>query len=218
MGVSDDPAARHHPLAAHAGRQPCDHCGQRAGVSLRAIARPSVRCLPLHLRSRAARLRLDEAGDQHVPARGLAPSAREHALPLHLRGQRRGPSRPRPLPRVLSPLRDGGRGGPGLDEPALGPADGRREWGDSGRLGGLLPLLSDLSRGHPGADLFLPAGGRASGGVLSLDLVHLAGPLGGGDPRRPLGHGRGGLLGTRRGVRDRHDPLRERTTAPTGWT
>ena len=48
---------------------------------------------------------LADAVLEHVHARRLAPSRRQHALPVGLRRQRRAPHRPRPVPRLLRPRR-----------------------------------------------------------------------------------------------------------------
>ena len=116
--------------------------GRRSSSSRRRARLPSLRgrgLLPAGRRGLAAdALHLD------VHARGLGPLARQHALPLDLREQRRGHARPRPLPRLLRPRRPRGDRGADVrhahlrDAAGRGDPEPRRERGDLGRAGRLL--------------------------------------------------------------------------------
>ena len=93
--------------------------GRRAG-------RPDRGLGPWRLRLAGDR----DARDQPVPARRLVPPARQHALPVDLRQQRRGPFRAGRLPRVLPAGRGAGGPDPGRHRPELDGPDDRRVRGD----------------------------------------------------------------------------------------
>ena len=65
-----------------------------------------------------------DPGDQPVPARRLGPPAVQHALPVDLRQQRRGPLRPARVPRLLPARRRPGR--PHRRSPSTRPRRSRR--------------------------------------------------------------------------------------------
>ena len=231
-----DPPPRRQPDPPRAGRH--DRPGRRLRRGLRLRARDPVdgrrrRTRPaLHdVRARpgdgrqpgqgggaGALLRRRRRADphEHVPARRLAPPARQHALSVDLRQQHRGPLRPDRLPALL-PARRGRRGlDPGLDRPDLDRPDHRRVGRD--RRASSAPTWSCIPRArvlslvflgfffqlHPGAGpdrarvwfvLQLVDGSRrsaptASNGGVAL-FAHIGGFLAGAVVgRRPAAAGR----------------------------
>ena len=107
-----------------------------------------------------------------VPAWRPDASGRQHALPLGVRQQYRGQSRPRPVPDLLPVVRHRRRLRPGAARSDLRDSDDRRERRDLGgarRLSDPLPACPG-ARDHP---VRLPVPAHHPGGLAARFLVHL---------------------------------------------
>ena len=142
--------------------------------------------------------------DVDVPARRDSSRRRQHAVPVDLRRQRRGPHGPRAVPGVLPALRRGGGAGTDGDAAGFDCRDGRRQRRDRRRDGRVLRALPALAHRHPGADLLLFPAHRGAGDLLPRHVVPAAvrqrRRLDRGGDRRRAGRRRR-VLGARRRLR-----------------
>src|SRR5207248_1153549 len=121
------PAARQHPVRDASHGHLADHRRQPFGILLGAVrsgrAALDARSSAVHRRSGRER---GDRRHRHVPARRMAARPGEHALPVDLRRQRRGPPRPRPVCAPLLRGRDRGGAGAGSDRAGFTDPDARR--------------------------------------------------------------------------------------------
>src|SRR2546427_4568703 len=143
--------------------------------------------------------RSPHAGDVLVPARWLAPSARQHALSVDLRRQRRRPDGPWRLSDLLPAGRRRFSPDTRVCQPGVDASAHRRQRRHRGRAGCLLGPLSPCAYSIAGLHWFLFHHGRDSGNRVPPAVVSYAvflwtgihrdrrggGRLGGAPRRRP---------------------------------